>query len=83
MGIIIASFLDFNNAASPVRAASGTHPWQTKLTSRRYFPFGLWNKFEGEKKVCFRLSALAEIVKIVVALDRSVLRALKKGGIIK
>lgn len=43
----------------------------------------IWNKFEGEKQVRFRVSALAEIVKIVVALDRSVLRALKKGGIIK
>ena len=41
----------------------------------------VWKKLEGEKQVRFRMSALADMKKIVVALDRSILREIMKEGI--
>lgn len=34
----------------------------------------VWKKLEGEKQVRFRMSALAKMIEIAVALGRSILR---------
>ena len=41
----------------------------------------VWKKLEGEKQVRFRVSALAKMVKFVVALGRSILGRLMREGI--